>query len=204
MADISLRERSPVPAGLAWLIQHFGLMLPNPAVRSEIVAGARRTVIHNGRVLEQYPKTYAPSGIFGNLRFALRYEPLDMGVWNALLHAMDRDELQNWVREAPTGRYARRAWVLYESLTDHTLDIPEVPPTGYVDLADSRLQMTGPVVRIRRQRVNLNLIGDTSYCVLIRRTEQLQRAIGEGLSEPTQRLVYIGDPTPLLTAGTNT
>src|ERR1700682_2155564 len=188
MADIGLKERSPVPTGLAWLVQHFGLKLPDPAVRSEIVAGARRTVIQNGRVLEQYPKTYAPSGIFGNLRFALRYEPLDMRVWNALLHAVDRDSLQAWVREDPTGRYARRAWYLYESLTGSTLDVPEVPPTGYVDLADSHLQITGPVVKIRRQRVNLNLIGDTAYCVLIRRTEQLERAIGGGFGDQARPL----------------
>ena len=200
MDDVVFKERSAVPAGLAWLIQHFGLKLPDPAVRSEIVAGARRTVIQNGRVLEQYPKTYAPSGIFGNLRFALRYEPLDMRAWNALLHALDRNALQAWVREDPTGRYARRAWYLFESLTGSTLDVPEVPPTGYVDLADSRLQITGPVVKIRRQRVNLNLIGDTRYCVLIRRTEQLQRAIGEGLGEQARRVVESCDPSLLARA----
>ena len=200
MADIGLKERGPVPAGLAWLIRHFGLKLPTQAVRSEIVAGARRTIVHDGRVLEQYPKPYAPSGIFGNLRFALRYEPLDLGVWNALLHVMDRDELQTWVRDDPTGRYARRAWYLYESCTGNTLDVSEVPPTGYVDLADSRLQMTGPVVKIRRQRVNLNLIGDTAYCVLIRRTEQLERAIGEGLGEQARKLVESCDPSLLARA----
>jgi Fic family protein len=200
MADIVFKERPTAPAGLAWLIQHFGLKLPEPAVRSEIVAGARRTVILNGRVLEQYPKPYGPSGVLGNLRFALRYEPLDLGVWNALLQVLDRGELQAWVQADPTGRYARRAWYLYESVTGNQLDAADVPPTGYVDLADNRLQITGPVVKIRRQRVNLNLIGDTRYSVLVRRTEQIQRAIGEGLGEQARRLVESCDSSLLARA----
>ena len=50
------------PAGLAWLIEQFGLRVPGPAVRSETIAGARRTVVGNEQVLEQYPAAagYAP------------------------------------------------------------------------------------------------------------------------------------------------
>ena len=64
--------RVAAPAGLAWLIEHFGLRVPAPAVRSETIAGARRTVVGNGQVLEQYPAAagYAPKGLFGHLRLA--------------------------------------------------------------------------------------------------------------------------------------
>jgi len=107
------------PAGLAWLIEHFGLRVPGPAVRSETIAGARRTVVGNGQVLEQYPAAagYAPKELFAHLRFALRYEPLDAGVWNVVVHAVAPNEMERWIREDPTRRFARRAWYLYEALT---------------------------------------------------------------------------------------
>src|ERR1039458_4620277 len=86
--------RVAAPAGLAWLIGHFGLRTPERAVRWETIAAARRTVVGNGQVLEQYPAAagYAPKELFGHLRFALRYEPLDAGVWNAVVHALEPNE----------------------------------------------------------------------------------------------------------------
>ena len=100
------------PAGLAWLTEHFGLRAPAPAVRSETIAGARRTVVGNGQVLEQYAAAagYAPKDLFG---FALRYEPLNAGAWNAVVHALEPNEMEHWIREGPTGRFTRRAWYLY-------------------------------------------------------------------------------------------
>ena len=110
MADKGPTRRA-APAALAWLIEHFGLRVPEPAVRSEIIAGARRTIAGNGQVLEQYPAAagYAFKGLFGQLRFALLYEPSDAGVWNAAVHALAPNEMEHWIREDPTGRFTRRA-----------------------------------------------------------------------------------------------
>jgi hypothetical protein len=190
------------PAGLAWLIEHFGLRVPAPAVRSETIAGARRTVVGNGQVLEQYPAAagYAPKELFGHLRFALRYEPLDAGAWNAVVHALEPNEMERWLREDPTGRFTRRAWYLYEALTGRTLDIADVPPTGYVDLAQESLQLTGPVVRARRQRVNVNWIGDGTYNVLIRRTPRLREAMAGNLQERASQIVRGCEPSVLARA----
>jgi len=105
------------PAGLAWLIEHFGSHVPGPAVRSETIAGACRTVVGNGQVLEQYPAAAGYAPMFGHLRFALRYEPLDAGVWNAVVHALEPNEMERWIREDPTGRFTGRAWYFYEALT---------------------------------------------------------------------------------------
>jgi hypothetical protein len=93
--------------------------MPAPAVRSETIAGARRTVLGNGHVLERYPAAagYAPKELFGHLRFAPRYEPLDAGVWNAVVHALEPNEMERWIREDPTGRFTRRGWYLYAALT---------------------------------------------------------------------------------------
>src|ERR1700721_2670778 len=95
--------------GLHWLIEELGLDVVSPVVRSEVVRGARKTRIADGSVLEQYPLSYAPKDLFGNLRFAMRYEPIDLNVLAALFGKIDRKELEVWIKSEPVGRYPRRA-----------------------------------------------------------------------------------------------
>jgi hypothetical protein len=66
--------------GLSRLIEDLRLRVPLPAVRSEAIQGARRTKISGSSILEQYPLSYAPTDLCGQLRFAMRYEPVDVGV----------------------------------------------------------------------------------------------------------------------------
>src|SRR5213075_738583 len=54
--------------GLSRLVEDLGLRVPLPAVRSEAVQGARRTKISGASILEQYPLSYAPTDLFGQLR----------------------------------------------------------------------------------------------------------------------------------------
>jgi Fic family protein len=199
MADKeSSRTRESI--GLLRLIQDFNLPVPLPAVRSEAVFGARRTRIAATTVIEEYPRTYAPRGITGQLKFAMRYEPLDMSVLNAVFQTLDPHTLEDWVRAENTGVFARRAWYLYELLTGKTLDIDDVRPTGYVDLLDKAIHVTGPSTQVRRQRINDNLLGTRTYCPLIRRTDLLQSAMGSGLHQQAQELIESCDPGVLARA----
>jgi hypothetical protein len=75
MPDDSSTRQLPMTVGLYRLAEDLQLQIPLPATRSEIVAGARKTIAADGKVLEQYPKNYTPKGLVGNLRFALRYVP---------------------------------------------------------------------------------------------------------------------------------
>ncbi len=61
------------PIGLMALIKELDLPVRNPAVRSWTKSGARKTIITSEAIQEYYPPIYAPSGILGNLKFALRY-----------------------------------------------------------------------------------------------------------------------------------
>ena len=72
---------------------------------------------HQARGAHRFVALTAPKEWFGHLRFALRYEPLDAGVWNAVVHALEPNEMERWMREDPTGRFTRRAWYLYEAST---------------------------------------------------------------------------------------
>ncbi len=190
----------PKAVGLHGLIEEFSLKVPLPAVRSEVISGARKTIVTNGAVLEQYPKGYLPIGVPGNLRFAMRYEPIDLATLTAVFDAFDVAEFENWIRSEPTGIFARRAWYLYELLTGKTLDIPDIGPATYVDLLDSDLHVTGPKVQVRRQRINDNLLGNRFYCPLVRRTEILKRFMADDLAKEARSIVEGSDPAILARA----
>jgi Fic family protein len=186
--------------GLHWLIEELGLDVVPPAVRSEVVRGARKTRTADGSVLEQYPQSYAPKDLFGHLRFAMRYEPIDLNVLAALFGKIDRKELEAWIKGEPVGKYPRRAWYLYELLTGTTLDVPEVPPTDNVPLLDPALHITTTGVRVRRQRIIDNLLGTRDYCPMIRRTDRLNAAMQQQLAEEAKSIVEGVDPVLLARA----
>lgn len=186
--------------GIHRLIEEFGLDVVLPSVRSEAVRGARKTRIADGSVLEQYPLSYAPKDVFGHLRFAMRYEPIDLNVLSALFAKIDRNELEAWIKGEPVGRYPRRAWYLYELLTGVTLDVPEVPPTDNVLLLDPALHITSTGVRVRRQRILDNLLGNRDYCPMIRRTDRLNAAIEQKLAKEAKSIVEGVDPALLARA----
>ena len=68
-------------------------------------------------------------------------------------------------------------------LTGKLLDADDVSRTGYINILDPKLHVTGPVRRVRRQRVNNNLLGNNTYCPLIRRTDALNHATASGLGQ---------------------
>lgn len=177
------------------LIEELELTVPPPIVRSWTKSGARKTIITTEAIKEYYPLIYAPSGIIGNLKFALRYEPVDLSVYDALFKVLDSQLLEEWITQEPTGTYVRRAWFLYEALTGKRLKAVDVSRTGYINILDPKLHVTGPVRRVRRQRVNNNLLGDNTYCPLIRRTNVLNRAMASGLDLEAKSLVESTEPT---------
>jgi len=191
-------KHTAIPIGLWAIIDQLGLKVPYPNVHSELVAGARKTRITSTQTLEQYPKVYQPAdGIIGQLRFALRYEPLDMGVYKAAFKKIEKKELESWVQSEPNGIFARRAWYLYELLTGGTFDLQDLTSGPYIDLLDQDLHIVGPPARIRRQRIFDNLLGNKDYCPLIRRTEKLQADFKNNQTERAQALVSEVEPAVL-------
>ena len=186
--------------GLHALIDALGLKTPAPVVRSEVNTGTRRTIVTAERVLEQYPMRYETDGTAANLRFAMRYEPIDLGALSAIFEKVDKGELEAWIRSEPTGIFARRAWYLYELSTGETLDVPDLIPSGYVDLLDDELHITGPTTQVRRQRINDNLLGTKDYSPLVRRTEALSNLMALDLAGEARKIVESCDPAILARA----
>ena len=193
---LTRKERRPV--GQAWLRQELGLEVPPPAVESYLVAGARRTEVDGSRIIELYPRQYAPGeSLVSHLRFMLRHEPADLGVLAASLEAIDPSELETWVKAEPTGAYSRRTWFFYETFTGRTLDLEDVRSGSYVDALDAARHVTGERRRSRRHRVADNLLGGPGFCPAVRRTPRLSERISRTITTRRQLPYTTASISPL-------
>lgn len=175
--------------------------MPPPAVESYVVNAGRRTVVQGHRTTEYYPRQYATDdSLASNLRFALRYEPIDLTLLVAALKAADPRELEAWIRDEPTGAYSRRAWFFYETFTGRTLDVEDVASGNYVEALDPKRHIVGARRNATRQRVADNLLGDRDFCPMVRLTPTLNAAMALQVDEEARELVRHYDPATLARA----
>ncbi len=194
-------NNGPAAIGQEWLRREFGSAVPAPAVESYIIRGARRTAVHGRRTLEFYPRQYEADGtVVSHLRFALRHEPIDLGVIVAVLKAMVPAELESWVRAEPTGAYSRRAWFLYETFTGRTLDLEDTRTGNYVEALDPERHIVADRRNSVRHRVIDNLLGGPGLCPTVRRTTQLTEQMGLHVDEEARVLIESYDPLILARA----
>ena len=187
--------------GQAWLHANLGLRVPQPTTESRVVSGARRTETDGGKTFESYPRRYATDGSpASHLRFALRHEPLDLGVLAAAFRALGPESLEAWVRDEPTGAVARRAWFLYETLLGRRLDLDDVKAGNYAPVLDPGRHFVAATHRSRRHRVLDNLLGGPGLCPTVRRTRRLVEAMEQGLDDEARTLVGRYDPSVLVRA----
>lgn len=182
-----LEERQ---VGFGALIDRLGVVCPEPAVSSVVGPGARHTTRSKGLHVEKYPLAYAPDDtIFGNLKFALRYEPIDVGILVRVMRAIDPRDVTSWILSEPTGAYARRIWFFYEWATSTTLDIKDAQTVSYVPALDEKLNFTSKGKKSPRHKVIDNLLGDVTYCPTVRKTPELIEFMTKDLSRLARNLL---------------
>ncbi len=191
-----------VPVGQAALIAKLRLRVPAPAVMSVVGPGVRKTVIENGRTVERYTASYTPEDtLAGHLRFALKYEPIDLGVLSAAFKTVDAAHgIEAWVRAEPTGAYARRAWFLYEWLIGTKLDLPDAGVVTYVDALDPEFHITAKGIPSRRHKVTDNIAGRPGFAPTVRRTERLDDFRKQAIGAEARAIVAACDPAVLARA----
>jgi hypothetical protein len=193
------------PIGLAGLIEQLQLAVPPPAVRSEAGPTSRRTEESADSLLEVYPAQYLARSTREHLRFALKYEPLDLRVWQAIISALDARVVLEWMRDQPTSGFARRAWCLYEVLSGRRLPLKDLTAGPYYPMADPELQVTWrnrelDAPRAQRYRVRNNLLGTVGakgYCPLIRLTRKLKHFQQQDFAQRVQAMTANLDPALL-------
>lgn len=178
--------------GLMGLLRELQLKVEPPAVRSEAGPTARRTVESPDEVIEIYPLNYECRTLRDHLRFALRYEPIDLRVWHRVIEALPPAVIVDWVHDQPNSAYARRAWYLYERLSWPQLPLADSRAPISL-LADEKRQIVWQSKRFKapiskRHRVRNNLLGAAGYCPLIRRTKALQQHQRSNYGEAVQQL----------------
>ena len=164
-------------AGYAALIERYDLDVIPHWHRSRVrTSGIHRIDSHAGVVEEVYPPQYWPGDTLGDhLEFALKYDGANLAILASLFRKAMEDEFLEYVRSKPTGKYARRLWFFYEFLTGKKLPQKDLEQGNYTDLLEPDAYYTvTPARRIRRQRVNDNLLGDSRFCPVVRRTDILR------------------------------
>jgi hypothetical protein len=122
-----------------------------------------------------YPPSYWPGDRIGDhLEFALKYDGTNLGILHALFDVVAAEDIADWIRSKPTGKYARRIWFLYEFMTERQLPLPNLTKGNYIELLEAdRYYTTILDRRVQRQRIINNLLGGRDFCPVIRRTEKL-------------------------------
>ncbi len=180
------------PAGYQALIDRFKLDgIPNRHTSYVAPLNSHRVNTHEGLTEETYPSRYWPGRKLGDhLEFALKYDGTNLAVLAGIFQEAPREEFQEYVESKPRGKYARRLWFLYELLTGSTLPIEDLKTGGYVDLLEPKQYFTAAQPRrVRRQRINDNLLGAAEFCPIIRRTDELRDFEEAGLTERCKEIV---------------
>lgn len=168
-------SQSHTPIGQIALHRKLNLDHPLPFVQSFVIAGGRRTLEKATGIEEYYPLVYRTENtLIGQLKFALKHEPLQLGIVVETLKQIGPRAMEAWVRREPTGRYSRQAWFFYETLLEDTLDLPDAQGVGYVDALDERRHYGAASRNSARHRVRDNLFGSAAFCPTLRRTPRLE------------------------------
>jgi hypothetical protein len=181
--------------GQTGLVVRFGLPVPHPAVISIVGSGQRRQFVEAYRSIDRYLLSYdyGDTAVM-DLKFALRYEPTDLGILRLAFEQVAKGELEDWVRREPNGTFARRAWFFYEWLTGDRLDLPDAGPVGYAPALDPEKHIVISGEQSRRHRVTNNLLGTPALCPVIRRTRRIEDCFKSEIKEEAAALVQGCDP----------
>ncbi len=174
-------EEESTHAGYAALISGYGLPVPAPDYLCAI--GTKHKRVEKGRWRIFTPRHKPEDSLYGHLKFALKYEGIDLAVLKALFVSIEPEAIIDIIRSQPTGAYSRRIWFLYEWLCIEELDIEDAKQGNFVALINDKLQYSGAARESKRHRVRNNLPGTREFCPLIRRTKTLDQFIGMNLSQ---------------------
>jgi len=179
------------PVGYSELVRRYSLDIIPHYVQSFIAdKGRRKTVIGEHRKTEIYTKKYDPGdGLEDHLTFALKFEGINLETLNSLFSVVDHKEIERFIKETPTGKYARKIWFLYEFLVGRELDMEPSRVTNYIDLLDQSRYYTARGIPCRRQKITDNLLGDRRFCPMIRQTDTLKNYIDIRLDKKGMEVV---------------
>ena len=180
------------PAGYAWLLSRFGLTgMPNWHSSFVAATGGRQQKVQGDKVEDTYSLQYWPGEKIGDhLEFALKYDGVSLSSLKVIFDAVAEDELVDYIKSKPTGKYSRRIWFFYEFLTGHTLPIEDLSGGNYLEVLEPDIYYTLPRgEKSQRHRVINNLLGTREFCPIVRKTEKLGEMDQTDFRERCEKIV---------------
>lgn len=124
--------------------------------------------------------------LYNHLVFALKYEGINLLFFKKLFEQLNKDEIEEWIKNEPLSLYTRKIWFLYEWLMQKQLSVNDLKGGNYVPLVDDKIQYASAVsINSNRHRIKNNLPGTINFCPLIYKTPKLEKYINENLAEIT-------------------
>jgi len=168
------------PIGSTWLKQHY--QLSNFKLSHESYLGTRSKVeiLQDGTIKDTYQKAQYSLKVdnpLSHFEFALKYDDVQMSFYQAVLKCIPKTDIVEYMKSAPSSKYARKIGFWYEFLTGERLPIKDRPSINYVDLIDSKRHFTGVLIKNTRWRINNNLLGDVGFCPTIKKTDAIIKAL---------------------------
>lgn len=177
--------------GYAWLIHELRLV-QRPLVKMSRLGTRLRTMREaDGTERHEYPPQYEPEqSISGHLEFALKHDGIDLCLLRDIFCACGPAPIESAIRSRPTGRYSRLLGFYYELTTGFRLDSALETGGNYVAALNPEAYFVSLApLRNRRWRVWDNLLGDSRYCPIIRRTSAISQGLALTLQAELQGLV---------------
>jgi len=197
MNERDLHKTGSKPAGYLAVLARFQLdVIPNWHQSHVASTNSHRIGTTEGLTRETYPSRYWPGDTLGDhLEFALKYDGTNLAILASVLQAAPQKELTEYIESKPRGKYARRIWFLYEFLTGSKLPVDDLKTGGYVDLLEPDQYFTiAPPRKVRRQKINDNLLGNAGFCPTIRRTDALRGFLDADLTERCRKVISAYPP----------
>lgn len=115
--------------GFHRLAEMHSIQLVQPLFTRSVLGPVRRRETARDQEIRIWTAPYRPTDNFrGHFEFGLKYERLNFEFFSRLFQCIEPQEVASWVRDEPTGAYARRAAFLYEWFVGRQLDVPDTAP----------------------------------------------------------------------------
>lgn len=179
-------------AGYAYLLEKLAIVgIPNWHRSSVSTAATHSEKVQDGFVDEVFRTQYWPGEKVGDhLEFALKYDGVNLALLARIFEKVSQEELTEYIKSKPTGKYARRIWFFYEFLTGKQLPVDDMITSNYVDALESKDYYTVQNgEKSSRHRIVNNLLGPQCFCPVVRRTEKLDKLDASNLKKRCEVIV---------------
>lgn len=176
--------------GSQWLKEKYNLSGYALTHCSFIGSNNSIEVTNKGNIEQVYSRKYATvkDTPLLHVEFSLKYDDLNLPFLKHVFEKISTEDIERFIEESPSGKYARRIGFLYEFLLGKQLVIKKPISGNYIDLLDDEKYVTGNIIKNTRWHINDNLLGIPSFCPVVRKTNKLRELLKEDIKKKIEQL----------------